>query len=176
MLSPGERLGPYEIVSPLGAGGMGEVYRAHDPRLLRDVAIKVIPEGVAQDPERLKRFEREARATAALSHPNVLTVFDVGSESGRTFVVTELLEGVTLGHRLQSGRLSVREALSLATQAARGLAAAHARGIVHRDLKPANLFLTTAGILKILDFGLARLQRPDSDHSQGTTPAGTTSP
>ncbi len=158
MISAGVRLGRYEVLSPLGAGGMGEVYRARDTELDRKVALKVLPEEVASNPDRLKRFEREARATAALSHANVLTVFDVGREDGRAYLVFELLEGSTLGTRLARGPLSPDEALGYAVQIARGLAAAHARGIVHRDLKPDNLFLTTAGVVKVLDFGLARVQ------------------
>ena len=176
MLSPGDRLGPYEVVSALGAGGMGEVYRARDTRLGREIALKALPEGVASDPGRLKRFEREARATAALSHANVITVFDVGSEDGRAFVVTEILDGTTLGARLRRGPLPVREALSLAAQAARGLAAAHAKGIVHRDVKPENLFLTTSGTLKVLDFGLASLHSGDPTHSAETTDSNPTGP
>jgi Tol biopolymer transport system component len=169
MLIPGYRLGPYEVVSPLGAGGMGEVYRARDERLGREVALKVLPESMASDPDRLKRFEREARATAALSHPNVLAVFDIGSHDGRTFVVSELLDGATLGTRLEIGPLPTREALSLAAQACRGLAVAHARGIIHRDVKPDNLFLTKSGLLKILDFGLAHVSGDSSGATDGTT-------
>jgi eukaryotic-like serine/threonine-protein kinase len=154
---------------------MGEVYRARDTKLERPVALKVLPEEVASDPDRPKRFEREARATAALSHPNVLTVFDVGREDGRSYLVFELLEGSTLEGRLARGALPVGEALELAMQIASGLSVAHARGIVHRDLKPANLFLTTQGVVKILDFGLARLQTPpggrDTTQSEGTAPA-----
>ena len=176
MLSPGDRLGPYEVVSPVGAGGMGEVYRCRDTRLGRDVALKVLPDSVATDPDRLKRFEREARATAAISHPNVITVFDVGTHDGRAYVVTEVLDGTTLGARLRRGALPVREALSLAAQAARGLAAAHAKGIVHRDLKPENLFLTTTGSLKVLDFGLARLESADHGGTQETTESSPTGP
>ncbi len=173
MLSPGVRLGRYEILSPLGAGGMGEVYRARDTELRRTVALKVLPEDVATDPDRLKRFEREARATAALSHPNVLTVFDVGREDGRAYLVFELLEGSTLGTRLARGPLRTDETLGYAGQIARGLAAAHARGIVHRDLKPDNLFLTTAGFVKVLDFGLARVQ-PSTERN--TTASDVTGP
>ncbi len=158
MLLSGVRLGRYEVLSPLGAGGMGEVYRARDTQLDRRVALKVLPDDVASDPDRLKRFEREAKATAALSHPNVLTVFDVGREGGRAYLVFDLLEGSTLGTRLARGRLPTAEALAYAVQMARGLAAAHARGIAHRDLKPDNLFLATSGVLKILDFGLARVR------------------
>ena len=154
-LPPGSRLGPYEIVSPLGAGGMGEVYRARDPRLGRDVAVKILPDALADDPEHLNRFEREARAVAALSHPNVLAIFDVG-DGEVPFLVTELLEGETLRPLLDRGALSARKAVDLGMQLVAGLAAAHDRGLVHRDLKPANVFVTTGGQVKILDFGLAR--------------------
>jgi serine/threonine protein kinase len=174
MLSPGDRLGPYEVVSAVGAGGMGEVYRCRDTRLGRDVALKVLPDSVATDPDRLKRFEREARATAAISHPNVITVFDVGTDDGRAYVVTEVLDGTTLGARLRRRPSGPR--MSLAAQAARGLAAAHAKGIVHRDLKPENLFLTTAGPLKVLDFGLARLESADHGGTQETTESSPTGP
>jgi hypothetical protein len=158
-LSAPTRLGPYEILGLVGAGGMGDVYRARDPRLGRDVAVKVLPGEVAGDPERLQRFEREARAVAALNHPNILTVHDVGMDpaaAGTPYVVTELLEGETLAERLRKGALSLREAIETAVQVAQGLAAAHAKTIAHRDLKPANVFLTTDGRVKILDFGLAR--------------------
>ncbi|MBK9795768.1 MAG: protein kinase [Holophagaceae bacterium] len=150
------RLGAYQIVSPLGAGGMGEVYRAHDARLGRDVAIKVLPAGFAEDGNRLRRFEQEARTLAALSHPNVLAVYDVGHHEGSPYLVMELLEGETLRERLASGALPLRRAVELTLQIAHGLAAAHAKGLVHRDLKPANLFITKDGHLKILDFGLAK--------------------
>ena len=159
-LSPGTRLGPYEVLSPLGAGGMGEVYRALDPRLGREVAIKVLPEDSTADPERLRRFEQEARAVGALSHPNLLAVFDTGRHEGAPFVVFELLEGETLRARLGGKALPPPNALDYAIQMARGLAAAHEKGIVHRDLKPDNLFLTRDGRLKILDFGLAKLRPP----------------
>jgi eukaryotic-like serine/threonine-protein kinase len=154
-LSAGSRLGPYEIVSALGAGGMGEVYRARDPRLGREVAIKVLPESLATEPARLQRFEQEARAVAALSHPNVLAIFDIGT-SKPPFIVTELLDGETLRDRIDRGPLSPRQTVELALQFVAGLAAAHARGIVHRDLKPQNVFVTRDGVLKILDFGLAK--------------------
>jgi Tol biopolymer transport system component/tRNA A-37 threonylcarbamoyl transferase component Bud32 len=156
-LNRGDRLGHYEIIALLGRGGMGEVYRARDPRLARDVAIKILHSNVTGDPERRSRFELEARAAGGLSHPNVIAVFDIGSEDGAMYVVQELLEGETLRDRLQSGALQLRKALDYATQASKGLAAAHAKGIVHRDLKPENLFLTKDGRLKILDFGLAKL-------------------
>jgi TolB-like protein/Flp pilus assembly protein TadD len=155
-LQPGTRLGPYEIVSPLGAGGMGEVYRARDPRLGRDVAIKTLPEALAASPEALGRFEREARAVAALTHPSILAIHDVGSDRGISYAVTELLEGQDLRARLARGPLPWRRAAEIAAAVADGLAAAHTRGIVHRDLKPENLFLTADGRVKVLDFGLAR--------------------
>ena len=153
----GSRLGPYEIVAPLGAGGMGEVYRARDTRLGREVAVKVLPPAVASDVERLKRFEQEARATAALSHPNILALYDVGTYEGSPYLVTELLEGQALADRIHTGDLTAAKALALGIQIARGLSAAHERGIVHRDLKPGNVFITKDGTVKILDFGLARL-------------------
>jgi hypothetical protein len=155
-LTSGMRLGPYEIGAPLGAGGMGEVYRARDPRLERDVAIKVLPSEVAADPDRLRRFEQEARAAAALNHSNILALYDIGSEDGLAFIVTELLEGRTLRHVLEEERLSIARAVDVAAQIADGLAAAHARGIVHRDIKPENIFITADGRAKILDFGLAK--------------------
>src|ERR1700675_3723734 len=161
-LPSGTKLGPYEVVSMLGAGGMGEVYRARDSRLKREVAIKVLPQALSQDADRLRRFEQEALATAALNHPNILAVFDIGTGEGRPYVVSELLEGDTLRERLRSGAIQVRKALDFAMQMARGLAAAHEKGIVHRDLKPENLFLTKDGRLKILDFGLAKLTQTDS--------------
>jgi WD40 repeat protein len=156
-LAPGARLGPYEVVAPLGAGGMGEVYRARDPRLDREVAVKILATGETPNADRLRRFEDEARAAGALNHPNVLTVFDVGSEAGSPYVVFELLDGETLGERLQRGPLPPRTAVVYAVQACHGLAAAHDRGIVHRDLKPGNLFVNADGHLKVLDFGLAKL-------------------
>ena len=161
MLSAGCHLGPYEIVGPLGAGGMGEVYWARDTRLGRDVAIKVLPVEFASDPYRLRRFEQEARAVAALSHPNILALYDVGTHEGSPFIVSELFEGETLRDRLESGGLTVRKAVETAVQIAQGLAAAHEKGIIHRDLKPANVFVTKDGHVKILDFGIAKLTRPD---------------
>ena len=156
----GARLGPYEVLSPLGAGGMGEVYRARDARLAREVAIKVLPGDSTTDPERLQRFEQEAKAVGALNHPNLVAVFDTGQHEGAPFVVFELLEGETLGARMARKPLPPPKALDYAIQIARGLAAAHEKGIVHRDLKPDNLFLTRDGRIKILDFGLAKLRRP----------------
>ena len=161
-LSPGTKLGPYEIVSAVGAGGMGEVYRARDARLGRDVAVKVLPASFSSDPERLRRFEQEARAVGALNHPNILAIYDVGTYQGMPFLVTELLQGKTLRERLGGGALAQRRSIEVALQVAQGLAAAHDKGIVHRDLKPENLFLTEDGRLKILDFGLAKLTHPSA--------------
>jgi serine/threonine protein kinase/Tol biopolymer transport system component len=169
-LTSGTKLGPYEIQSPLGAGGMGEVYRARDARLNRDVAIKILPTSFSTDPERLQRFAQESRATAALNHPNILSIFDIGTceigdNRGAPYVVSELLEGETLRDRLRNGPLTSRKAIDYAQQIARGLAAAHEKGIVHRDLKPENLFITDDGRAKILDFGLAKITRPEADSS-----------
>src|SRR5512147_76438 len=156
-LSSGSVLGQYVIRSPLGSGGMGEVYRAHDPVLNREVAIKVLPDSVSSDPDRLSRFEQEARAAAALNHPNILAVYQMGREDGVSFLVSELLEGETLRERLGRGAIPLRKAVDYAVQIARGLAAPHEKGIIHRDLKPENLFITTDGRVKILDFGLAKM-------------------
>jgi eukaryotic-like serine/threonine-protein kinase len=155
-LSAGTRLGPYEIVGALGAGGMGEVYRARDTRLRREVAVKVLPESFASDVDRLLRFEQEARAVGALSHPNILAVHDIGAQNGIHYIVTELLDGETLRERLSNGALTPRRATDYAIQIAQGLASAHEKGVVHRDLKPENLFVTKDGRVKILDFGLAK--------------------
>jgi hypothetical protein len=160
-LTPKDRLGPYEIAAPLGAGGMGEVYRARDTRLGRDVAVKVLPASLASDSDRLHRFENEARAAARLNHPNVLQIYDVGRHEGHPYLVTEYLEGETLRERLANGPLGSRRAIEFGIGVAQGLAAAHDEGIVHRDLKPENLFLTKDGRVKILDFGLAKLTRPE---------------
>jgi Tol biopolymer transport system component len=162
-LSPGTRLGPYEVLAPLGAGGMGEVYRARDTRLGRDVAIKVLPDDVANDSKALARFENEARAVAALSHPNILALFDVGEADGVHFAVSELLEGETLRAALRQGAFPVRRALEVSREIAEGLAAAHEKRIVHRDVKPENIFLTKVGHVKLLDFGLARQNAITSD-------------
>jgi Tol biopolymer transport system component len=156
-VAAGSRLGPYEILSLLGAGGMGEVYRAKDSRLGRDVAVKVLPASFSDDPDRLRRFEQEARAAGLLNHPNITAVYDIGAHDGAPYVVSELLEGETLRAELAGGRLSPRKAIDHAIQIAHGLAAAHDKGIVHRDLKPENVFVTNDGRLKILDFGLAKL-------------------
>src|SRR5438874_464196 len=155
-LSPGTGFGPYEILAPLGAGGMGEVYRARDRRLDRDVAVKVLPERLTEDVNALSRFERECKAVAALSHPNILAIYDFGTYEGVRYAVTELLEGATLRGHLEGGPIGVRKATEHGLEIARGLAAAHERGIVHRDLKPENVFVTRDGHVKILDFGLAK--------------------
>src|SRR5882762_4334180 len=162
-LPSGAKLGPYEILSPLGAGGMGEVYRARDSRLNRDVAVKILPATFARDPERLRRFQQEAQAVAALSHPNILAVHDFGEHEGSPYLVTECLEGETLRDRMRPGALPLRKANEYGEQVARGLAAAHEKGIVHRDLKPENIFVTRDGRVKILDFGLAKLTQPEGD-------------
>jgi hypothetical protein len=156
-LTAGTRLGPYEIQSPLAAGGMGEVYRARDARLGREVALKVLPESFSRDPDRLRRFEQEARAVAALNHPNILSIHDIGNQGGTRFIVSELLEGNSLRAELEHGALSPRKAADYAAQIAQGLAAAHNKSIIHRDLKPENVFVTKEGRVKILDFGLAKL-------------------
>jgi Tol biopolymer transport system component len=163
-LAPTTKLGPYEIIAPLGAGGMGEVLRARDTRLGRDVALKILPESFARESERLVRFEQEARAVAALNHPNILAVFDIGQHNGSPFLVSELLEGETLRSILDRGALPQRKAIDYGVQIAQGLAAAHEKGIVHRDLKPENIFVTRDGRIKILDFGLAKLaQKPGAE-------------
>ncbi len=162
-LASGTKLGPYDIQSLLGSGGMGEVYRARDSRLDRVIAIKILPTSYSADTERLQRFVQEARSAAALNHPNILSIFDIGEDRGAPYIVSELLEGQTLRERIRSGPLSSRKAIDYALQVARGLAAAHERGIVHRDLKPENLFLTSDDRVKILDFGLAKLTRPETN-------------
>src|SRR6202140_5570321 len=174
-LAPGTKLGPYEIVSLLGTGGMGEVYRARDSRLRREVAIKVLPQALSLDADRMRRFEQEALATAALNHSNILAVFDIGTSEGSPYVVSELLEGETLRERLRTGAIAVRKPLDYAMQIAHGLAAAHEKGIIHRDLKPDNLFVTKDGRVKILDFGLAKLTQvdPGSNPSMATATHGT---
>ncbi len=176
-LASGTRLGPYEILAPIGAGGMGEVYRAKDTKLDRDVAVKVLPDSLSRDADMLARFEREAKAVAALSHPNILAIFDYGHQDGVAYAVMELLSGQTLRDRLDSGPLPQRVVVDYALQVARGLSAAHERGIVHRDLKPENLFVTKDGHVKILDFGLAKRAEHEADEetnaptqSKGTEP------
>ena len=157
-ISPDTIIGPYRIVSQIGEGGMGEVYRARDTRLDREVAIKLLPASVSSDSDRLQRFAQEARATSALNHPNILTIYDIGTHEETPFIVAELLEGSEVRELLNDGPLPSRKALDYAQQVAHGLAAAHEKGIVHRDLKPENLFVTDDGRVKILDFGLAKLR------------------
>src|SRR5881396_3198760 len=169
-IGAGTSLGRYQIRSKLGEGGMGEVYRARDEKLNRDVAIKVLPATFSQDAERLRRFEQEAQATSALNHPNILAVYDVGTHEGAPYVVSELLEGETLRQRIGSTALAQRRAIDYALQIAHGLAAAHERGIVHRDLKPDNLFITKDGRVKILDFGIAKLTQAEGSRSQTDIP------
>src|SRR5450631_1239143 len=161
-ISPGTRLGAYEVLAPLGAGGMGEVYRGRDTRLGREVALKVLPEALAQDRERLSRFEQEARAASALNHPNIVTIHEIGREGDAAFIAMELVDGKTLRELEGPRPLSVRWILNVAAQVAEGLAKAHAAGIVHRDLKPENVMVSKDGFVKILDFGLAKLVEPES--------------
>ncbi|MGA9505469.1 MAG: serine/threonine-protein kinase, partial [Terriglobales bacterium] len=168
-LTSGTKLGPYEIVASIGAGGMGEVYRARDTRLGRDVALKILPESFARESDRLRRFEQEARSVAALNHPNILAVFDVGQNNGSPFLVSELLEGESLREVLERGPLSQRKTIEYGVQIAQGLAAAHEKGIVHRDLKPDNVFVTKDGRIKILDFGLAKLAQAAGSGSDDVT-------
>ena len=178
-LSAGSRVGPYEILAPIGAGGMGEVYKARDTRLGRDVAIKVLPDAFATEPERLKRFEREARAASALNHPNIVTIYEIGSSDSTSYIAMELVDGAPLRQLLLRGALPVRKLLQIGIQVADGLAKAHASGIVHRDLKPENVMVTEDGLVKILDFGLAKLTQPEGIRSggeQGSTVSGHTEP
>src|SRR5690348_16345186 len=173
-LAPGTKLGPYDVVAPIGAGGMGEVYRARDTNLGREVAIKVLPALLSQGADRLRRFQQEARAAAALNHPNILAVFQLGTHDGAPYLVSELLEGGTLREQLIRGRMPLRKAIDCGIQVAHGLAAAHEKGIVHRDLKPENLFVTRDGRVKILDFGLAKLtMRTDLDRTVSGAREGT---
>src|SRR5216117_3847355 len=167
-LVPGSRLGPYEILGQIGTGGMGEVWRAKDPRLGRDVAIKVLPASFSADADRLRRFEQEARAAGVLNHPNITAVYDIGTHEDAPYVVQELLEGETLRAAMAGAKLPPRKAIDYALQIAHGLAAAHEKGIVHRDLKPENLFVTRDGRVKILDFGLAKLTHAEESAGQQT--------
>lgn len=178
-LAAGSRLGPYEIVAPLGAGGMGEVYRARDPRIGREVAIKVLPAAFSQDHTRLHRFEQEARAAGILNHQNILAIYDVGEHEGSPYLVTELLEGETLRHRMGGSPVPQRKSIEYSIQIAQGLSVAHEKGIVHRDLKPENLFITRDGRVKILDFGLAKLILPEgpvTGEAEDSTLTGATEP
>src|SRR5712691_5157199 len=172
-IASGSRLGPYEVIAPLGAGGMGEVYRARDSRLGREVAIKVLPASFSNDPDRLRRFEQEARAAGLLNHPNITAVYDIGQHEGAPYVVQELLEGETLRAVLAGGRLSPRKAIECSLQIVHGLAAAHEKGIVHRDLKPENVFVTKDGRVKILDFGLAKLTHIEAGSQATNLPTAT---
>src|SRR5262245_38452344 len=176
-LAAGARLGPYEVVAPLGAGGMGGVYRARDTRLSREVAIKVLPAELSSDAARLKRFEKEARAASGLNHPNIVTIYDIGSEAGVSYIAMEKVDGETLRKLLVPGSLPVKKVLLIATQMADGLAKAHDAGIVHRDLKPENVMVTKDGLVKILDFGLAKLTHIESGEGESHLPTMTgTSP
>jgi serine/threonine protein kinase len=159
-LETGEQIGPYEILAPLARGGMGEVYRARDNRLSREVALKMLPDAAAHDADSLARFDRETRAVAALNHPNIMAIHDTGSFRAIPWAVTELLQGEALAERLRGGPIAPEKAVDIAAQIADGLAAAHARGIIHRDIKPDNIFLTHEGRAKILDFGIARIEQP----------------
>src|SRR5262245_54830205 len=172
-LVAGTTLGPYEIIAPLGAGGMGEVYRAHDPRLKRDIAIKVLPDEVASSPERLARFEREATTVAGLNHPNIVVVYSIEEDRGIRFLTMELVEGQDLATVVTSGGLPLGLLLDVAIPIADALVAAHQRGVVHRDLKPANVMMTRDGWIKVLDFGLAKHAHAEPD--AGRTHAASTS-
>ena len=167
-LPSGTRLGPYEVLSPLGAGGMGEVYRARDTRLDREVAVKVLPSELSSDAERLKRFEKEARSASSLNHPNIVTIYDIGAEGGVSYIAMERVEGPTLRALLVGGALPIKKLFQVAPQIAEGLAKAHEAGIVHRDLKPENVMVTKDGLVKILDFGLAKLTSRTSGSGEGS--------
>jgi serine/threonine protein kinase len=170
-LSSGTRLGPYEIQSPLGAGGMGEVYRARDTRLDRTVAIKILPSHLSSNPEALQRFDREARAISSLNHPNVCQLYDVGLQDGTSYLVMEYLEGETLADRLSKGPLPLDQVLKCGIEICEGLEKAHRSGVIHRDLKPGNIMLTKSGA-KLMDFGLAKPVTPASSASSGLTQNG----
>ena len=169
----GRTIGPYRLVARIGAGGMGEVYKAEDARLDRPVALKLLPQHLATDADRLRRFHAEARAASSLNHPHILVIHDFGEVDGRPFIVTEFVEGQTLRQRLQTGPIPVREAVDIAVQVAGALMAAHARGLVHRDIKPENVMLRPDGYVKVLDFGLAKLTAPSGTQPTAHTQAGT---
>src|SRR5262244_2647451 len=176
-LAAGTRLGSFEVLAPLGAGGMGEVWRARDTRLSREVAVKILPAEVAADAGRLKRFEKEARAASALNHPNIVTIYDIGSTDSVSWIAMERVEGKTLRELLFAGAIPTKRLLSIAAQIADGLATAHQAGIVHRDLKPENVMVTKEGRVKILDFGLAKLTGTESGENTSRFPTETgTSP
>jgi len=168
-ISPNSTVAQYTIVSKIGEGGMGEVWRARDPRLGRDVAIKILPADFAAHSDRLNRFEQEARATSALNHPNILTVYDIGTHDGSPYIVAELLEGEELRDRFDQGQIPLRKTIEYAQQIVNGLSAAHEKGIVHRDLKPENLFITKDERVKILDFGIAKLTTPSASTNAWST-------
>src|SRR6476661_5318044 len=172
-MSAGTRLGPYEVIAPLGAGGMGEVYRARDPKLNREVAIKVLPEAVAHNPDRLARFEREARMAAALNHPNIVTLYSIEEAGGIRFLTMEHVEGQSLDRLVRSEGMPLARVLDVALSLAAALTAAHEKGIVHRDLKPANVMLTSDGWVKVLDFGLAKRSAGDVMEAEATTKVST---
>ena len=173
---PKPSLGPYQLLAPIGAGGMGEVFRARDTRLNREVAIKILPSDFATDGDRLRRFEQEAKTLAALNHPNILTIHDAGVQDGAPYLVSELLQGKTLREELSSGSLPLRKATDYAFQIAHGLAAAHGKSIIHRDLKPENIFVTKDDRVKILDFGLAKLQENQKSEIRNSRPILTRRP
>src|SRR3977135_2788076 len=176
-LAPGTKLGSYEIIAPLGAGGMGEVYRARDTHLGRSVAIKILPAAFSADSDRLRRFEEEARSASALNHPNIVTIHELGQDGSTHYIAMELVEGKTLRHLLAFGSLPMRKAIEIAAQVADGLAKAHEAGIAHRDLKPENLMVSDDGFVKILDFGLAKLASTSGELSDtGTLSASQTQP
>src|SRR5579872_729879 len=167
-LAPGTRLGPYQVIGPLGAGGMGEVSRAHDTQLRRDVALKVVPPAFASDPERMGRFEREAHLLASLSHPNIASIFGIEESGATRALVMELVEGPTLAERIQPGPIPLQEALEIARQLVDAIEYAHDHGVIHRDLKPANIKITPEGTVKVLDFGLAKALTGDLDATSGS--------
>ena len=178
-IQAGTHFGRYEIRSPIGAGGMGEVYLAHDAQLDRPVALKLLPSDVTQDADRLRRFQQEARATSALNHPNILTIYEIGEADGTHFIATEFIDGTTLRDQMARERMKIDEILDVSIQVASALAAAHEAGIIHRDIKPENIMLRRDGYVKVLDFGLAKLTEPKSPRFDSTAPTrmrGNTSP